>query len=102
MYMEISLRDLLDFTSTAVEAGVQAYIRHTEPKQDRIKQSEAKRYIAKLGYQPVMIQKWVQAGLLTREKSSEKQSASAWYSLAEIKKLISTLKLKELCNDQDN
>lgn len=100
--MEISLHDLLDFTSKAVEAGVQAYIRHTEPTKDRIKQAEAKRYIAKLGYQPVMISKWVQAGLLTKEKVSEKQSATAWYSLAELKTLISTLRLKELCNNQDN
>lgn len=102
MYLELSLQQLFDWTKQAVDAGVQAYIRNTEPLSDRIKQADAKRYIARYGYQPVMLRKWVDAGLLTRVKTSERQNAAAWYSLADIKSLISSLKLKELCNNQDN
>ena len=102
MYMEITLQQLLDWTRQVVEAGVQTYIKHTEPFSDRIKQADAKRYIARMGYQPVMLRKWVDAGLITKVKTSEKQNAAAWYSLADIKNLISSLKLKELCNNQYN
>lgn len=102
MYLEISLQQLLEWTKQAVEAGVQAYIKHTEPLSDRIKQADAKRYIAKMGYQPAMLQKWVDAGLITRVKTSEKQNASVWYSLADIKNVISSYRLKEMCNNQDS
>ena len=98
----MTLQELKAFTSQAVEAGVQAYIKHIEPERDRIKQAEAKRYIAKLGYQPVMLRKWTEAKLLTKQKSGTQQSATAWYSLAEIKGLLSTLRLKEICNNQNN
>lgn len=100
LYMEIRLQDLLEWSSKAVEAGVQAYIRHTEPEKDRIRQSEAKRYIVNLGYKPIMLRKWTEANLLRCKKTGEKQNASVWYSLAEIKNLISTLRLKEICNEQ--
>lgn len=102
MYMEIKLSDLLAYTTKAVEAGVQTYIKHIEPSADRIKQADAKRYITRMGYKPVMLQKWVDAGLLKRVKSSTKQNAAAWYSLADIKNLISSIELKEMCNNQEN
>lgn len=102
MYIEMRIGDLLKWTTQAVEAGVQTYIKHTEPLNDRIKQSEAKRYISRMGYKPIMLQKWVDAGLLHKVKSSEKQNAAAWYSLADIKNLITSLQLKEICNNQDN
>lgn len=101
MYMEISLQQLFDWTRQAVEAGVQTYIKNIEPSADRIKQADAKRYIARMGYQPVMLRKWVEAGLLTKTKCGEKQNAAAWYSLADIKNLISSLRLKEMCNNQE-
>lgn len=102
MYMEIKLSDLLAYTTKAVEAGVQTYIKNIEPMADRIKQADAKRYITRMGFRPVMLQRWVDAGLLHKVKSSDKQNAAAWYSLAEIKNLISSIQLKEMCNNQEN
>jgi hypothetical protein len=99
--IELTLQQLFDWTKLAVDAGVQSYIKTIEPASDRIKQAEAKRYIANLGYSPTMLHKWVEAGLLSRVKSCDKQNASAWYSLAEIKNLLGSIKLKELCNNQD-
>ena len=101
MYMEISLDQLLQFTTMAVNAGVQAYIRQTDPETDRIKQSEARRYISKMGFRPSMLRKWVDVVLLKVVKTSEQQNAAVWYSLAEIKNLISSIRLKEMCNNQD-
>ena len=97
--MNISLQALMQFVSTAVDAGVQAYIKSVEPSQDRIKQADAKRYIAKLGFQPVMLSKWADAHLLTPVKVGEAQNSAVWYSLAEIKNVITSIQLKKICNE---
>ena len=97
--MNISLQDLMQFVSKAVDAGVQAYIKSVEPSQDRIKQADAKRYIAKLGFQPVMLSKWADAHLLTPVKVGEAQNSAVWYSLAEIKNVITSIQLKKICNE---
>ena len=89
----------MQFVSTAVDAGVQAYIKSVEPSQDRIKQADAKRYIAKLGFQPVMLSKWADAHLLTPIKVGEAQNSAVWYSLAEIKNVITSIQLKKICNE---
>ena len=94
--MNIEIRELLDFVTQAVDAGVQSYIKSIEPEQDIIKQAEAKRYIAKLGYRPVMLQRWVNERLLTPVKTGDSQNASVVYSLSDIKMLISTLRLKQM------
>ena len=96
--MNIELKDLLAFVTLAVDAGVQSYIRSVEPSSDRINQADAKKYIARLGFQPVMLRKWVDARLLTPIKSGERQNAAVWYSLADIKKVISSTTLKQMCN----
>ena len=97
--MNVSLENLLKFVTQAVYAGVQSYIKSTEPSQDRIKQSDAKRYIAKLGFQPVMLSKWADAHLLTPVKVGEAQNSAVWYSLAEIKNVITSIQLKKICNE---
>lgn len=96
--MNIELSDLLSLITDAVDAGVQSYIKSIEPAQDHIKQNEAKRFIAKLGYKPVMLQRWVDAHLLTPVKTGDSQNSSVMYSLSEIKKVISTLQLKVITN----
>ena len=96
--MDIELRELLKLMTEAVDAGVQSYIKSVEPTSDFIKQSEAKRFIAKLGYKPVMLQHWVNKHLLTPVKTGEAQNAVVLYSLSEIKTLLSTLRLKDITN----
>jgi hypothetical protein len=96
--MNIELRELLSLMTEAIDAGVQSYIKSIEPMQDYIKQGEAKRYIAKLGYKPAMLQRWVNDRLLTPVKTGDAQNAVVLYSLSDIKKLISTLRLKDITN----
>lgn len=96
--MNIELGELLSLMTEAVDAGVQTYIKSIEPTSDYIKQSEAKRYIAKLGYKPVMLQRWVDDRLLTPVKTGERQNATVLYSMSDIKTLISTLRLKNITN----
>lgn len=93
--INISIQSLQQVISCAVDAGIQAYERERSPSSDRIKYGEAKRLIARYGFQPVMIDKWSESHLLHSEKSSDSQNAARWYSLAEIKKLIATIRLKQ-------
>lgn len=99
--MNITLDELYDFIERAVDAGIQGYLKRIEPASDRIKQADAKRYIARCGYQPVMLQKWVNARLLTPVKIGEKKNSAVWYSLADIKKVICTVKLKSISNEEN-
>lgn len=97
--MNIKLEELHDFVSLAVDAGIQSYLSKIEPNSDRIKQADAKRYISRYGFQPVMLQKWVNARMLTPIKSGEKQNSAVWYSLADIKKVICSINLKRINNE---
>lgn len=97
--INVSMHDLLSLVSLAVSAGVQDYIRGTNPDRDRVKQAEAMRYLKSRGYQPVMLRKWRDAGLLHPVKTGERQNCATIYSLAEIKKVISAVELKRICND---
>lgn len=91
--MDIELKDLLGLISEAVDAGVQKYVKSIDPAADYIKQSEAKRYISRLGYKPAMLQRWADAHLLTPVKTGDAQNSSVLYSLSEIKAVISSLRL---------
>nr|DAZ47639.1 MAG TPA: chaperone-modulator protein [Caudoviricetes sp.] len=97
--INVSLYDLLSLVSSAVSAGVQDYIKGTNPDQDRVKQADAKRFLKSRGFQPVMLRKWCDAGLLHPKKNGETQNCATIYSLAEIKKVISAIELKRICNN---
>lgn len=96
--MDIELKDLLSLVSDAVDAGVQKYVRSCDPGADYIKQGEAKRYLQKLGFKAAMLQRWVDGGLLTPVKTGDAQNASVLYSLADIKALVSSIRLKGMTN----
>lgn len=100
--MEIELKDLLGLVTDAVDAGVQKYVRSCDPDADYIKQGEAKRYLQKLGFKAAMLQRWVDGGLLTPVKTGDAQNASVLYSLADIKALISSIRLKGMINRADH
>lgn len=100
--MNIELKDLLSLVTDAVDAGVQKYVRSCDPSADYVKQGEAKRYLQKLGFKAAMLQRWVDGGLLTPVKTSDAQNASVLYSLADIKALVSSIRLKGMTNKADH
>ncbi len=61
-----------------------------------MKQADAKRYLSKLGIQPVMLHKWADQKLLTPVKMGDAQNAPVMYSLAEIKQVIFSLQTFQL------
>ena len=89
----------MGFVSQAVDAGIQGYINSREPRKDRIKQSDAKRYLEQQGYQTTALKRWVEAGLGTPIKKGKARNAAVWYSLTEIKKAWLVVELKKKDND---
>ena len=100
--MDIELKDLLSLMTDAVDAGVQKYVRSCDPSADYVKQGEAKRYLQRLGIRPAMLRRWVDGGLLTPVKTGDAQNASVIYSLADIKALVSSIRLKTMTNKSDH
>ena len=100
--MNIELKDLLSLMTDAVDAGVQKYVRSCSPQADYIKQAEAKRYLQKLGFKAAILQRWVDGGLLTPVKTSDAQNAAVFYSMADIKALVSSVRLKAIVNKSDH
>ena len=47
--MNISLTDFQRLVTIAVDAGIQGFLQSREPHTDRIKQSEAKRFLVEKG-----------------------------------------------------
>ena len=94
--MEISLLDLRRIITTAAEIGVANYMKVREPESDLLKQADAKRYLLKLGIQPVMLQKWVSKNLITPVKTGDSQNAPVMYSLTEIKQLVFSIQTYQM------
>ena len=89
--MKISLNQLRNIISASADIGAQRYIKTMEPESDRIKQEEAKRYLEKMGYQPVMLKKRRKDNLLVPVKMGDSRNSAVWYSLTDIKELIFSL-----------
>ena len=94
--MEISLLDLRRIITSAAEIGVANYMKVREPESDLLKQADAKRYLLKLGIQPVMLQKWTSKNLITPVKTGDSQNAPVMYSLAEIKQLVFSIQTYQM------
>lgn len=99
--VEMTLEDLKRFVSDCCSAAVQDYVRGVDPERDKVKQSEAKRYLKSRGFMPVMLKRWTSIGLLHPQKTGETQNCATLYSLAELKQAISAMRLKAICNASD-
>lgn len=96
--MNIAVEDLRRLVASFIDAGIQAYTSSLDPTRDRLKQAEARKYITRLGFPPVMLSRWVAAGLLHPVKEGEGNSA-VWYSITEIKSAICAIQFKQLEHD---
>ena len=92
----MDLVQIMDIIKSAVDAGIQEYKRSVEPDVDYVTQSEAQRYIRRMGYRPSIIFKWKSENLLTPVKTGDSKNSSVLYSMAEIKKLVCSIQIKNL------
>ena len=98
--MEITLNQLRNIISASADIGVQRYIKTRDPENDRVKQEDAKRYLEKMGYQPIMLKRWRKDNLLVPVKMGDSCNSAVWYSLTEIKELIFSLQTHALIMKQ--
>ena len=101
MYLTLRIDEVRDLVRGAVEAGVQSYLRYREPDKDRLSHQAALRYVRQCGFRPRDLDRWLEAGLITRVKSGESKTCTQWYSLAELKETVLTLKVQHLQIDTD-
>ena len=94
----VTLQDLQQLITNAVDAGIQSYVKERNPKGDRVNKSTAQRYLKRQGLSGSLLDKWEDAGLISSYRTSDSRNASRYYSLADIKKLLTTVRLKETCN----
>lgn len=94
--MNISLEQLMSYTTQAVEAGIHGYIQNLNPRKDKIKQSDAKRLLESKGISQTKLKEWVDLQLLNPQKTSSSRNAAVWYSIAEIEKVICSVQLKKM------
>ena len=92
--MEIRMeREALDrIVQQAMFLGQVQYMTMIEPKSDRIKQREARRYLERRGYDPKVLDEWVQARLISRRKDGE-GNTPVYYSLKEIQRQITVTEM---------
>ena len=95
-FINVDLLQIMDVIKSAVDAGIQEYKRSVEPDIDYVTQSEAQRYLRRLGYRPSILFKWKSENLLTPVKTGDSKNSSVLYSLAEIKKLVCSIQIKNL------
>lgn len=89
--LTISIHDLEEMLTRVSVNAIARYESIMSPKNDRIKQSEAKRYIVSRGFKPCELKKWVDEGLIHAEKPNESQNGAVWYSRAEIENAIASI-----------
>lgn len=92
--MKIAMeREALDrIVQQAMFLGQVQYMTMIEPETDKMKQREAKRYLARRGFDPKVLDEWVQARLVSRRKDGE-GNAPVYYSLKEIQRQITVTEM---------
>lgn len=100
--LNLSLVQLEDIISHAVDYGIEKYKKSLDPLCDRLSRAEARKYILRLGYSVATMKHWEEKGLLTGEKSGDSNNSPVYYSVADIKKLVCAIKMKEAVLDNLN
>ena len=86
-------REALDrIVQQAMFLGQVQYMTMIEPETDKMKQREAKRYLARRGLDPKVLDEWVKARLICRRKDGEGNSP-VYYSLKEIQRQITVTEM---------
>ena len=80
--------------STAITLGMINYRTMIEPASDRMKQREAKRYLAKPGCKSTTLERLTEMGLVHRKKDGEGNSP-VYYSAKEIQSAVLAVRVKQ-------
>lgn len=92
--VEVELSTLQNIVEQAAYQSQIQYRRLVTPDHDKVKQREAKRYLQQLGYEPKILDEWVQCGFVHKHKDGQRNSA-VYYSLREIQRQLTAIEKKK-------
>ena len=92
----INYRDVQEMLTRVSVNAIARYESIREPKSDRMKQGEAKRYIVSRGFKAGDLKTWVEKGLIHADKKNDKQNGAVWYSKADIENVIVTIGMTQV------
>lgn len=92
--VEVELSTLQNIVEQAAYNSQIQYRRLVTPDHDKLKQREAKRYLQQLGYEPKVLDEWVQCGCVHKRKDGQRNSA-VYYSLREIQRQLTAMEKKK-------
>lgn len=93
------IRELDAVIRNCVTLGMLQYKAMIEPQGDRIKLSEAKRYVMGLGLPSTFIKACEDRGVLHRRKDGEKRNCTVYFSRRELQKCVVESKVLDLASD---
>lgn len=93
MTIPVDIEELQELLSRVAEMAVATYIREQAPAKDRISQREAYRLFGE-----VRLKRWVDQCLITPVREGDARNAKRFYSMAELKTLEASEKMKPMIN----
>ena len=84
----MSIPDIEELMTRVSVASVARYEKTRDPMDDRMKRSEAKKYVSRRGFKTSVLDEWERRGFLSTEKKSDKVNGTTWYSKADIERVI--------------
>lgn len=88
----VELEDVKNLMARCVEIGFIKGQTAMSPQTDRIRKTEAHRLLVSNGYQKVVLQRWVSAGLVDEHKGE--RNSPIWYSRLQLVSLMGTMDCK--------
>jgi antirestriction protein ArdC len=95
----MNIEELDAVVRNSITMGMLQYKALHEPDSDRIKLSEAKRYVKALGYPATFVLECERKGVLHRHKSGKTRNCAVWYSKRELQKCVVESKILGLINN---
>ena len=89
----VRIEDVGNLMARCVEIGYIKGQAAMSPLTDRIRKAEAQRLLASNGYQKVMLQRWVSAGLVDEHKGE--RNSPIWCSRLQLVSVMGTMDCKE-------
>ena len=84
----MNIHDMEELMTRVSVASVARYERTRDPLDDRMKRSEAKKYVSRRGFKTSVLDEWERRGFLHTERRSDKANGAIWYSKADIERVI--------------
>jgi hypothetical protein len=98
MTVILELFEFKNICMSMAELGAAASEKKRSPVSDEIKQREAYRWIKALGYEPSLLDKLEEEGLIHKKRKGTSKNSPLIYSKFEIQSAISALRMSKYVN----